>query len=75
MDPNAIIQLALAGLNAIVQLVAEVKSQHGMTDDQIAAHVQQISGDNDVMYQQMIAALGLKPTPPATTSPTTPAAG
>ncbi|HVI10517.1 MAG TPA: hypothetical protein VND65_19670 [Candidatus Binatia bacterium] len=74
MDPNAIIQLALAGLNAIVGVIAEIKSQHGMTDDQIAAEVQKITGDNDLTYQQMIAALGLKPTPPAAPA-TTPAAG
>jgi hypothetical protein len=65
VDPNLLIQLALGGLNAIVSLIAEIKSQHGLTDDQIAAEVQKLTGDNDTMYQQMIAALALKPSPSA----------
>lgn len=57
MDPNTIAQLALIALNAALQLIANVKAQTGMTDDQILAHAQQVSQGNDAAYAAMKAAL------------------
>jgi hypothetical protein len=61
MDPNAIVALALAALNAILQVVAEIRGQGGLTDDQITAQVQQITAGNDAAYQQIMQALALLP--------------
>jgi len=61
MDPNALIQLALAALNAILSVIGQIKSQGGLTDDQIAAQVQTLTQGNDQAYAAMIAALNITP--------------
>ena len=64
MDPNAIVNLALIALNGILQLIASVKGQSGITDDQIAAQVQSVTQGNDAAYAAIMAALN-PPKPPA----------
>ena len=64
MDPNVTITLALTALNAILQVVSEVRSQGGLTDDQITDQVQQITAGNDAAYQQILKALAVVPGPP-----------
>jgi hypothetical protein len=63
MDPNAIVNLALVALNGILQLIASIKGQGGLTDDQIAAQVQAVTAGNDAAYQAIIAALKTPPPP------------
>lgn len=63
MDPNAIVNLALIALNGILQLIASVKGQSGITDDQIAAQVQSVTQGNDAAYAAIMAALN-PPKPP-----------
>ena len=57
MDPNAIVNLALVALNGILALIAQVKQQGGLTDDQIAAQVQTVTQGNDAAYAAIMAAL------------------
>lgn len=57
MDPTAAVNLALIALQAVLQLVAEIKSQSGMTDDQILASAQQVAQGNDASYAALKAAL------------------
>jgi hypothetical protein len=61
MNPADIMNLALTGLNAILQLVASIKAQHGLTDDQVLAQAKVITAGNDDAYNAIVAAL----TPPA----------
>lgn len=61
MDPTAIVNLALLALQAILNVINQIKSSGGMTDDQIAAQVQVITQGNDAAYAQIIAALGQPP--------------
>ena len=63
MDPNALVNLALVALNGILALIGEIRGQGGVTDDQIAAQVQQITQGNDTAYAAIMAALN--PTPKA----------
>ena len=63
MNPAAIVNLALLALQAVLNVVAEIKGQAGLTDDQIMAAAKTAAQGNDAMYQQLIAALGI--TPPA----------
>ena len=65
MNPAAIVNLALFALQAVLNVVAEIKGQAGLTDDQIMAAAKTATQGNDAMYQQLIAALGI--TPPAAT--------
>ena len=65
MNPAAIVNLALLALQAVLNVVAEIKGQAGLTDDQIMAAAKTAAQGNDAMYQQLIAALGI--TPPAAT--------
>lgn len=58
----AILVIALTALNGILNLIHEVRSQSGMTDDQILAQAQTITGANDKLYATLKAALT---TPPA----------
>jgi hypothetical protein len=69
---NAIIALALQALNAVLATISEIKSQGGLTDDQIEAQVQTITSGNTTAYNAMMAALSSLP--PATTSAKTAAA-
>lgn len=62
MDPTAIVNLVLIALNAVLNLISEIKGQTGLTDDQILAQAEQLTGANDQLYATLKAAL---------TSPTT----
>lgn len=64
MDPNAIVSAALLALKAVLGVIAEVKGQSGLTDDQILAQAQTLAGDNDQLYATLTAALK-GPTSPA----------
>lgn len=57
MNPEIIIQLALATLGQVLSLIAEVKGQVGMSDDAILAAAQQATAGNDAAYAQLVAAL------------------
>jgi hypothetical protein len=57
MDPTAAVNLALIALNGILQLIAGIKGQGGLTDDQIAAQVQAVTQGNDAAYAAIMAAL------------------
>jgi hypothetical protein len=63
MDPNALVNLALVALNGILALIGEIRGQGGITDDQIAAQVQQITQGNDTAYAAIMAALNPAPKP------------
>lgn len=62
---NLIISLALSGLNSILTLVGEIKSQGGLTDDQILAHAESVTEKNSQLYLTLLAALANAPAPPA----------
>ena len=57
MDPTAAVNLALAALQAVLGLIAELKGQGGLTDDQILAQAQTLTAGNDTAYAQLKAAL------------------
>lgn len=57
MDPTAAVNLALVALQAVLRLIAEIKGQSGLTDDQILAQAQQISAGNDAAYAALKSAL------------------
>lgn len=61
MDPNALVNLALVALNGILALIGEIRGQGGVTDDQIAAQVQQITQGNDAAYAAIMNALNPAP--------------
>jgi len=61
MDPNLLVQLALAALNAVLNVISQIKSQGGLTDDQIAANVQTVTQGNDAAYNSIMAAIGQAP--------------
>lgn len=65
MDPNAIVNLGLVALNAVLGLISQVKSQGGVSDDQIAANVQALTQGNDAAYTAIMAALKATPPPAA----------
>lgn len=65
MDVNAIVNLALVALNGILQLIASIKGQGGLSDDQIAAQVQAVTAGNDAAYAAIMAALN----PPGESTP------
>ena len=57
MDPVTLVNVALMALQQILALIAQIKSQGGLTDDQILAQAQALTAGNDVAYQQLVAAL------------------
>lgn len=57
MDVTASVNLALVLLNQILALIAELKGQGGMTDDQILAEAKSITAANDQAYAAIKAAL------------------
>jgi hypothetical protein len=61
MNPIQISNLALLLLQQVLALYNEIKSQGGLTDDQIEQQVQTISSGNDALYGQLMAALNIKP--------------
>ena len=63
MDATAIVNLAMLALQAVLNVIAEIRGQAGLTDDQIMAAAQTAAKGNDALYQQLIAALGIPPPP------------
>jgi len=57
MDPTVAVQLALTVLQQILALIAELKTQHGLTDDQILAQAQTLTAGNDAAYAALVKAL------------------
>lgn len=62
MDPTAAVNLALVALQAVLQLIAQIKSQSGLTDDQILSEAQQVTAGNDAAYTALKNALTAAPT-------------
>jgi hypothetical protein len=62
MDPTTIVNLALAVLNQVLALIAQIKGQGGLTDDQILAEAQKVASGNDAAYAALVAALKAAPT-------------
>ena len=58
---NAALTLALQALSYVLNLIAQLKSDSGATDDEVNAAAQTICGENDALYQQMVAALTAPP--------------
>ena len=57
MDPTAALNLTLVALQAVLQLISQIKSQSGLTDDEILTQAQSISGANDTLYATLKATL------------------
>lgn len=57
MDPTAIVNLSLMLLNQVLAMIAQIKGQSGLTDDQILAEAQKVTAGNDAAYQALKAAL------------------
>jgi hypothetical protein len=55
--------LALLALNQVLQLIASIKGQAGLTDEQIATQVQVVTKGNADAYTAMMQALGSLPKP------------
>lgn len=64
MDATAITNLALMALQAVLNVIAEIRSTSGLTDDAILAQAQALDGANDTLYSTLQAALKGS-TPPA----------
>ncbi len=63
MDPATLINLALLALQGILNLIATIKGQSGMTDDEILAAAKTITAANDNLYNTLKAALSANPPP------------
>lgn len=57
MDPQAALNLSLIALQAVLQLISAIRSQGGLTDDQILEQAQSVSGANDTLYATLQASL------------------
>lgn len=57
MDPVTLTNLALIALNGVLRLIAELKSQGGLSDDQILDQAKQITAGNDQTYAALVAVL------------------
>jgi hypothetical protein len=57
MDPISIIGEAIAGINAIVNIIHGIKAQHGLTDDQILAAADLQTTANTELIKQLLAGL------------------
>jgi hypothetical protein len=57
MDPVAILNLALIALDGVLSIIARLKGQGGLTDDQILAAAQAQTGANAAQIQQLLANL------------------
>ncbi len=57
MNPAGVVNLILVLLNQGLALLAEIKGQGGLTDDQILAQAQTLTAGNDTAYQNLVAAL------------------
>lgn len=63
MDALTILNLALAALKGVLAVIAEIKGQGGLSDDQIAAAAQTAAAGNDTLYAQIMSSLNAPPTP------------
>ena len=54
------VTLALGLLNTLLQFIASVKAQGGMTDEALAAQVQTVTQGNDAAYAALMSALNQK---------------
>ena len=61
MNPITIVNLALVALQDVLNVIAEIKGQAGLTDAQIAAAALTAAQGNDALYQKLMAALALPP--------------
>jgi hypothetical protein len=68
MDPATIMNLALVSLQAVLQLIAQIKGQSGLTDDQILVQALAVAEGNDKAYAALVAALS-GPQPPHIIAP------
>lgn len=59
MNPATIVTAALAALQGILAVIAELRGAGGMTDAQLLAAIQTQTGTNDALYQTIITALNL----------------
>lgn len=57
MNPTILVNLALTLLNQVLAMIAQIKSQSGLTDNQILAEAQKIAAGNDTVYTALVAAL------------------
>ena len=64
MSP-ALVQLILGLINGGLAVLGEVRAQGGLTDDQIADHVQTVTAGNDKQYDTLMAALAALPPAPS----------
>ena len=55
MDPITILNLSLAALNGVLKLISTIKSQSGLTDDQILVAAQTQLGANADQLKQLLA--------------------
>lgn len=63
MDPNVYVNLGLTILNNALQLIAKLKADAGLTDDQILAAAQQANADNAAQIAKLLAGLSPAPAP------------
>lgn len=61
MDPTAAISLGLQALQAVLGLIADIKAQHNLSDDQILAQAKTLTAGNTAAYNALVAALAPKP--------------
>lgn len=66
MDPATILNLALMTLNAVLNEIAAIKAQSGLTADQINTAAKSVASGNDALYASLVAAINA-PTPPSAT--------
>jgi hypothetical protein len=57
MDPITIIGEAIAGINAIINIIRGIKAQNGLTDDQILAAADAQTTANTDQIKQLLAGL------------------
>lgn len=57
MNPTILVNLALTLLNQVLAMIAQIKGQSGLTDNQILAEAQKIAAGNDTAYTALVAAL------------------
>lgn len=57
MGVAVLVPLALQALQAVLNMIANIKAQAGLTDDQILAEAQKLTAGNDAAYAALKAAL------------------
>jgi len=54
VDPNLIATLALAAINAAINIIKEIKGSGGLTGDQLAALADQQDAANAALIKQLL---------------------